>query len=63
MGVKQTEQTEMPDPMQIPHSVLLAPVARRRRSTAGYHARWWAAAAVLFFLVYGSIFVLVGAFT
>ena len=63
MGVERAEQTEMPDPMQTPHSVLLAPVARRRRSTAGYHARWWAGAAVLFFLVYGSIFVLVGAFT
>jgi hypothetical protein len=63
MGVEQAELTVMADQMQIPHSVLLAPVARRRRSRAGYHARWWAVAAVLFFLIYGSIFVLVGAIT
>jgi hypothetical protein len=63
MGVMRNELTMMADPMQIRHSVLLAPVARRRRSTAGYHARWWAVAAVLFFLVYGSIFVLVRVIT
>ena len=53
----------MADPMQIPHSVLLVPTARRRRSSAGYHLRWWAVAAVLFLVVYGTIFLLVGALT
>ena len=49
--------------MQIPHGVL-SPVARRRRgATTGYHLRWWAFAAVVFLLIYGSIFVLVGALT
>ncbi len=62
MGVKRLELTLMADPMRIPHSVLL-PVARRRRSTAGYHVRWWAVAAVLFFLIYGAIFLVVGAIT
>ena len=63
MGGARTELRLMADPMQIPHSVLLAPVARRRRTTAGHHLRWWALAAVLFFLVYGAIFLLVGAIT
>jgi hypothetical protein len=53
----------MADPMQIPHSVLMAPAARRRRSTTGYHVRWWAVAAVLFFVLYGSMFVLIRALT
>jgi hypothetical protein len=52
----------MDNPMQIPHGVL-SPVARRRGSTAGYRARWWAVAAIVFLLIYGSLFVLVGALT
>ena len=63
MPHEKRELTAMADPIQIPHSVLLSPVARRRRSTAGYHVRWWAVAAVLFFIIYGSIFVLIGALT
>ena len=62
MGVARAEPGLMADPTQIPPGVLL-PVARRRRSTAGYHVRWWAVAAVLFFLVYGAIFLVVGAIT
>ena len=46
----------MADPMQIPHSVLIATTARRRRPTMVYSVRWWLVAAILFFIIYGSIF-------
>ena len=62
MNTETHERTRMADPMHIPHSVL-SPVARRRGPTTGYHVRWWAVAAIVFLLIYGSIFVLIGAVT
>jgi hypothetical protein len=62
MSAERLEPRIMADPMQIPHGVI-SQAARRRGSTTGHHLRWWAAAAVVFLLIYGSIFVLVGALT
>jgi hypothetical protein len=50
----------MADPMQIPPGVL-SPVTRRPVAR-GRGLRWWAVAAVVFLLIYGTIFVLIGAF-
>ena len=63
MGLERSECSPMADPMQIPHSVLIATTARRRRSTTVYNVRWWLVAAILFFIIYGSIFVLIRAMT
>ncbi len=62
MHPEQHERRSMADPIQIPRSVL-TPVTRRRGPRARYNVRWWAVAAVLFLLIYGSIYVLVGAVT